>query len=1345
MRLKSLKLAGFKSFANPTTFTFKHGITAIVGPNGCGKSNVIDAIRWVLGETSAKQLRGGAMSDVIFAGTQDKAGKSLASVELTFEHTQDEQTGIRHELNLYHELSVRRQVNKDGKSDYFINGTRCRRRDVIDIFLGTGLGSRSYAVIEQGMIGRIVDSSPMQLREFIEEAAGVSRYQARREETQKKLQKTAENLARLNDVSSELAKRQKTLAKQAENAQRYQAIKTQLGVVQEQLATVQLVNAKLQQQQHKAQFESLQQQINTEQQQITAQKTKLAKLNERLAESEWLKDTAKERQHEQQLALQQQQHQLQSLQNELEQDERRLQSLIAKQKQNAQEQAELTDSLQQQQAHLDVLQPQYQALQQQLNAQNLESNLEQDKQPLAVLDKQWQQAEQQLRALQDSQRQYEQQHALAKQAQVQIDNQLNRWQQKQHRWQQQWHSYEHAYQPSSDGNQDQPFSKMLDTKIEQLKAQLASLNRQQDHIADEREQHQPKLDAVKQQLIRQQNSHNSLEKRHASLSGQYDALHRIVHAPKPQNLQPPQAQQTQASHNSPNQDHTNQPANNWLYKLPKLSEQIELSEQGKAFANILDMWLAMWLDSRLLAGFMHERLTIDIDKELNEQAVTDKLSFAVLAQLSQQIHSQADNASNKVAKKTDKQAHKSKQSKQYKLSAENKAQPINTINSIWFTQSGGDNKQLTDEQLNALSIVPLSKLITKPQLAIWQQCYLYIGDVAQDELEMPDSSLMVVSLKAVLAQLPTDAMLLTKTGWLISQVGAVHLSKLVGDGFNSGFNNGYQQDSQFLSQRLEKEQQQAQLAQLEEELEQLETQIDSEKKAIKQLTAEHDHLSVSLQELTAQATALTQTQHQTQRQLAEMQNKFERQQSEQTRLQLEHEQLEQEKQELTTEQNQLTDKLANTTQALAELQPKLSACQKRHEQLAQERAIAQRQQQQNVDALQALQLEMQQSKLASQHYQHQLDKLTAEGERLQNSEQKTQSYYQNKQSKLPKLEEAVKTAHTAHHQQQIAFEEHLANVNQLKSEQAQLQAQLDDWQNKLTQIQQAFGECRSQLAVANERITEASERLQAIQARDASTSGISPSTILAEMIAHGGEQWAKRHVCNMNNSAQLQQKENELKQQLDKIGAVNLTAVAELEEVDARLVPLEQQIDDIRQSMDTLTDAIATIDDKTKTLFMHTLEAVNRDLAGLFTKVFGGGHASLTLHHDDSLSKAEQWRAGVELMAQPKGKKNSRLAVLSGGEKTLTALSLIFAIFKQHPAPFCVLDEVDAPLDDANVGRFTNLIHELAGEVQFIFISHNKLAMQIADELKGITMPNAGISTLVNVSLEEAEQYLQVD
>lgn len=310
MRLKSLKLAGFKSFANPTTFTFRHGITAIVGPNGCGKSNVIDAIRWVLGETSAKQLRGGAMSDVIFAGTQDKAAKSVASVELTFEHTQDEQNGIRHEFNLYQELSVRRQVNLEGRSDYFINGTRCRRRDVVDVFLGTGLGARSYAVIEQGMIGRIVESSPMQLREFIEEAAGVSRYQARREETQKKLERTQENLARLHDMQSELVRQQKTLSKQAANAQRYEEMALTLADIKQQLSIQQLYQAKHNQQQQKIAHERSAADVTTLQASYEALKAKQDKLGAQINQEQWLKDDAQSAHYEQQLAHQKAEHQL---------------------------------------------------------------------------------------------------------------------------------------------------------------------------------------------------------------------------------------------------------------------------------------------------------------------------------------------------------------------------------------------------------------------------------------------------------------------------------------------------------------------------------------------------------------------------------------------------------------------------------------------------------------------------------------------------------------------------------------------------------------------------------------------------------------------------------------------------------------------------------------------------------------------------------------------------------------------------------------------------------------------------------------------------------------------------
>ena len=245
MRLSSLKLSGFKSFADSTTLHFKANRTAVVGPNGCGKSNVIDAIRWVMGESSARQLRGGSMQDVIFTGTAKRKPVGVASVELRFDNTYGKLGGA---YNAYNELSVRRQVNRDGKSEYFLNGTKCRRRDITDIFLGTGLGPRSYAIIEQGMINRLVDAKPEEMRVFIEEAAGVSRYQARRRETMLHLDHTTQNLARLEDIASELKSQLKTLKRQSETAIQYKALESEIRTIKVEVLSFQCEqSARLQQ------------------------------------------------------------------------------------------------------------------------------------------------------------------------------------------------------------------------------------------------------------------------------------------------------------------------------------------------------------------------------------------------------------------------------------------------------------------------------------------------------------------------------------------------------------------------------------------------------------------------------------------------------------------------------------------------------------------------------------------------------------------------------------------------------------------------------------------------------------------------------------------------------------------------------------------------------------------------------------------------------------------------------------------------------------------------------------------------------------------------------------------
>ncbi|HAV47975.1 MAG TPA: chromosome segregation protein SMC, partial [Psychrobacter sp.] len=568
MRLKSLKLAGFKSFANPTTFTFRHGITAIVGPNGCGKSNVIDAIRWVLGETSAKQLRGGAMSDVIFAGTQDKAAKSVASVELTFEHTQDEQTGIRHEFNLYHELSVRRQVNLEGRSDYFINGTRCRRRDVVDVFLGTGLGARSYAVIEQGMIGRIVESSPLQLREFIEEAAGVSRYQARREETQKKLEKTQDNLARLHDMQSELVSQQKRLSKQAASAERYEELALTLADIKQQLAIQQLYQAKHHQQQQKIAHERSANKVAVLQASYETLKAKQDKLAAHINQEQWLKDDAQSNHYQQQLSYQQAEHELSDAKSQLNVIAQQLTSLEQQRQQAVSEIERLKTEQAEQQNTLEELRPQLSEL------NDKRDTHKRNEQPL---QRAYHDAQNQLSRLQDNNRALEQQQAINSQAQKRQQQNHDKWQRRQQNWQNLWQQLQRSLAPidivdvSEKGNSSN-LQQTLDTQVTELNKQLQQIERQQDSIDERLSELQPQAHELQQRLNTQRRDLSEDEKRHAVLAGEYDTLHQILH-PKPlsKNQLP--------IHHAKTADLNNDLENE--LSITTLREQIELSAKGQ--------------------------------------------------------------------------------------------------------------------------------------------------------------------------------------------------------------------------------------------------------------------------------------------------------------------------------------------------------------------------------------------------------------------------------------------------------------------------------------------------------------------------------------------------------------------------------------------------------------------------------------------------------------------------------------------------------------------------------------------------------------------------------------------
>ncbi|MCH1783293.1 AAA family ATPase [Psychrobacter glaciei] len=1330
MRLKSLKLAGFKSFANPTTFTFRHGITAIVGPNGCGKSNVIDAIRWVLGETSAKQLRGGAMSDVIFAGTQDKAAKSVASVELTFEHTQDEHTGIRHEFNLYQELSVRRQVNKEGRSDYFINGTRCRRRDVVDVFLGTGLGARSYAVIEQGMIGRIVESSPMQLREFIEEAAGVSRYQARREETQKKLEKTQENLARLHDMQSELVSQQKRLSKQAASAQLYEELALTLSDIKQKLAIQQLYQAKHTQQQQKIAHERSTAEVATLQADYETLKAQQDKLATHINQEQWLKDDAQSAHYQQQLGYQQAEHALSDAKSQLNVIEQQLTSLDQQRAQAVGEIDRLKAEQAEQQNILEALRPQLTEL------TNKRDTHKRNEQPL---QRAWHDAQNQLSRLQDNARMLEQQQAINSQAQKRHQQNHDKWQRRDQNWQHLWQQLQQSLSASSNNDgfdkesdkrsdeqaptDAQNLQQTLETQVAELNKQLQQIERQQDSVDERLSELQPQTRDLQQRLNVQQRELSEHEKRHAVLASEYDTLHQILH-PKP-TLQNQQQASVSTAGNLEASSESNVVNRYNELAITTLREQIELSEKGQQHAVLLDSVLALWLDSHVLISNQSNQLSVDdvssdIEKanslwHMLEHDLTDIITY---------------------------------QTTQNEQANTEKKPSIESGHSLWLPAK---NESTTKPFSNNLpdhfadKVLPLSQLIKQPALALWQQCYLYITQSeATNQQTLEDFA-------NILKALPSSAILLTTDGWLISRQGTINLSKFTGAQDEQG-------NSQFLTQRLE---QRSRLQALEDLLDEFETKIQETQKTIAKNQRDYDALTVNLEETRAQANQLTRDKHEYQQQLTTQRANAERLQADSQRLMADKSALEQEQQELDQELKTLTHEQQDIQSQIVALTPQISDARATSQQLQAERSELNRTRQADDDAWQALQLRIQQSEMRLEHSVSSLARATVQYDQSLQSEQQLKASHQKQQNKLPDLQAALQTAQTARDKQQVLLTERDTALSMLKQEYAQQQTALDSVQNTLQVQQGKLANHATELALSMARLDDASththDALEAYykvshkyKSESHSTQHpqhqqqvMSVSNLLADFIAHD------RRV-RPDKIAELEAERATLEQQLGKIGPVNLAAVAELAEVNERLEPLAQQTADIAASMQTLTAAIESIDETTKTLFMQTLDAVNTELANLFAKVFGGGQASLTLNTDDMPAnipadkyKSEQWRAGLTLMAQPKGKRNSRLAVLSGGEKTLTALSLIFAIFKQHPAPFCVLDEVDAPLDDANVERFTSLIHELADDLQFIFISHNKLTMQIADELKGITMPSAGISTLVSVSLDEAARYVE--
>lgn len=1144
MRLSSLKLSGFKSFADSTTLHFKANRTAVVGPNGCGKSNVIDAIRWVMGESSARQLRGGSMQDVIFTGTAKRKPVGMASVELRFDNTYGKLGGA---YNAYTELAVRRQVNRDGKSEYFLNGTKCRRRDITDIFLGTGLGPRSYAIIEQGMINRLVDAKPEEMRVFIEEAAGVSRYQARRRETMLHLDHTSQNLSRLEDIASELKGQLKTLKRQSETALQYKTLESQIRSIKIEILSFQCEQSSRLQQEYTVQMTELGEKFKLTRSELSTLEHDLGNTSElfqRLIQqstplqNEW--QQAEKKLAELKMTLEQKQSLVQQNSSTLAQ--------LQEQKAQTKERLQLID------LQLETVLSQQEQYTEQL--QQAEQSTQEQAQAVQQLKAQQQQVQQQFEQIK-AQVEKQQQQKLQMLAQSeQLLKNISRIEQQKDTLQQQSSSLQ------SQAQQDE---------VEQLNQDKAQLGQQLAELEQQIQAQQQQLQQAHSLLNQHKNSSTELKSEIQVLQAEQKNLNQLL------------------IKNSPKQQlqHT------------ALMQVLTLNDAAKPHAALIEKFLAKWLNAQML----------DADDNFQDS-------------LARQLKPAAQHA------------------------------PI---------------------QLANLSC--LADWIESPSSSLWQQVAL-ADDLAQALQLQP--------------KLQAGQSILTLDGY---QVGPDWVIGLLFDEASLSAQGA-------LSHRIRLEeidgllsQKQAELQQAEQDFnisqqqcQQLQQQLHEQQAQLKQQQQALQALDLQIAKIQSAAQAFAVQKQQLQHQLQQLEEQLEEDAMQKDDLEI----------DLHTLSLKLEQALPNykTLQfQLEELTAQLEQAQQLHQQQQQELELLRRQ---SVQATQQLELlEKDGGFLKTQHQQ-----IAAQMEQAK-------KFVDPAQLELPALASQFAEQQQQTEKLQQTWNEWQLELNQIQSKQQQLTEQRHQQQQQDEKLRSQLEEKRLAWQAAKSDLQHYSEQLNALN---------------SELIP------------GLNIDVTVHQQQLEKAQaQFDKLGAVNLAASEEYEEVSARYAELSHQIEDLEKTVAQLQAAMKSIDQETRKLFMTTFDQINTELQALFPKVFNGGEASLSLEDD--------WQSGVKLMARPPGKRNSSLALLSGGEKALTALALVFAIFRLNPAPFCVLDEVDAPLDDANVGRFCNLVQELSEQVQFIYITHNKLAMTMATDLLGVTMPEPGTSKLVSVNLEDATEY----
>ncbi|MGE5337426.1 MAG: chromosome segregation protein SMC [Gemmatimonadota bacterium] len=1166
MRLRQIKLAGFKSFVDPTHIDVPGSLVGVVGPNGCGKSNVIDAVRWVLGESKAAELRGESMQDVIFNGSANRKPGGRASVELVFENNDGRIGG---EWGRFSEISVKRVLTRDGTSSYYINNQSVRRRDVQDMFLGTGLGPRAYAIIGQGMISRIIEARPDELRVFLEEAAGVSKYKERRRETENRLADTRDNLTRVEDILRELETQIAKLEQQAEVARRYHALKSEHDGDQQLLWYLRRRDARLEE-------EKVARDIASRTTALEAHVAELRSTERQLEEARAAHYAASDAVHEAQGALLNVNAEIGKLEAEL--------RLIADSRARMASQVETLSAARGRRLaeHQDLT----------TRAADLARQIEEGELRLSAARAQAEshatglpQLEEAYRAARDAMGAARAEVAIAEQAiestgaqQRALDRQLAALAQRRERL---------AEERAQLGAPDDARLAALKADAQRLESDLAaSLQRLQESEATH----------ARLQLERQ----THLDAR----SKESDVLARLEAR---------------------------------LHALRELQANVEADEK-------LDPWLrAQGLET---LPRLFRRINVDAGWEVAFEAVLrDRLEGLEVGRLD----SLAGLAGNTPPARV----------------------------SFYSTTAA-----VARDGAHMPGFPRLSERVRGHDAAL----AAVLGDWLVNVFAADD----LAQALAARDQLPPGGQFVVRSGHLVSRYGVRFYAA---DDRKAGL----------LARR--------------QEIENLEKELRAQKLLVEQAAAALARADAQLRQ-------------------AEEQRHVERQAGDRLRAQLHAKQIE------SVRLGELIDRVRHRS---GQIETELAEVAAHESELHSQRGEADGRFEELDQQLAATQGAFESARLRYEDADRALRDARAEQQRLQADQQRNEFELGAARERAADVAHAIEVALAD--AGRLAGDIDTTRIQLAQLDDTALRSGLDTWIAQRSAAEQVLREARSRLEEIGQQQRSFDEtRLTLERELQPKRDKITELQLKEQAARLAAEQFAQQltdaHADEAAlaarldaapiRAAALQTEIARLAQEIEALGAVNLAALEELNAARERNGFLDAQSTDLKTAITTLEDAIRKIDRETRELLQSTFDAVNQQFGVLFPKLFGGGEARLLMTGEEILD------AGVQVMAQPPGKRNSTIHLLSGGEKALAATALVFALFKLNPAPFCLLDEVDAPLDDANTERFCDLVRSMTAETQFLFITHNKIAMEMAEQLVGVTMQEQGVSRIVAVDIENA-------